>query len=159
LASLPVRHALRGIWDAKWPLIAKVAGKASGSGLLLAALADFAVVSETALLCLPEARDGVVNGGPILRRCLPEQAMRYMMWSARPVEAKRLRELGAGMLIVPPEELDGQVAALAADVARLDPHLLRHMKIAMNENESDKPLAGHAVEQRYTALLQAKSGE
>ena len=57
-----VRHALRGVWDAKWPVIAKVKGTASGSGLLLAALADVAVVSETALVGLPDARNRILNG-------------------------------------------------------------------------------------------------
>ena len=34
-----IRHFLRGIWDMKWPVIAKVEGTAMGTGLLLAALA------------------------------------------------------------------------------------------------------------------------
>lgn len=152
-----VRHAMRGIWDAKWPLIAKVGGTASGSGFLLAALADIAVVSETALVGLPEPRHGAVNGAAILRRTLPEQAMRYLAWSARLIEARRLRALGSGMLIVPPADLDAEVAALAAEIAGLDPHLLRHMKIAVNETEGDGALTGHAVEQRYTALLRNRA--
>ena len=51
-----VRHALRGIWDAKWPVIAKVRGTAIGNGLLLAALADISVVSETAKVGLLGAK-------------------------------------------------------------------------------------------------------
>lgn len=151
-----VRHALRGIWDAKWPVIAKVKGAATGNGLLLAALADIAVVSETALLGMPDGRNNVLNGATVLRRCLSEQAMRYLVWSGRKVEARELRALGCGMLIVPESEVDATVDALANDIASQDPHLLRHRKVALTELEGEAPLAGHAVEQRYTALVRAK---
>lgn len=151
-----IRHALRGIWDAKWPVIAKVRGTAAGNGLLLAALCDVAVVSESALVGLPEAKRSVVNGSTILRRAMSEQAMRYLIWSGRLIEARELRALGAGMLIVPDDRVDAEVAALAEDIAGHDPHLLRHMKIALTELEPGDPLGGQAVEQRYTALLQAK---
>ena len=153
-----VRHALRSIWDAKWPVIAKVKGTATGHGLLMVALADIAVVSETAVVGLPDARNGVVNGATVLRRCLTEQAMRYLIWSARTVEAKELRALGCGMVIVPENEVDATVDALARDIAAQDPHLLRHRKVSLTELEGDNPLAGHAVEQRYTALVRVKFG-
>lgn len=152
-----VRHALRGVWDFKWPVIAKVKGTASGTGLMLAALADFAVVSETALVGLPDANEQTVNGASILRRCMSEQAMRYLIWTGRMVEARRLRDLGAGMLIVPEDQVDAEVAAIANDVAGHDPHLLRHMKVALNEIEGDGALQGQAIEQRYNALLSAKA--
>jgi enoyl-CoA hydratase/carnithine racemase len=150
------RHFLRAIWDAKWPVIAKVAGTAAGEGLLMAALADVAVVSETAEIGLPDARGGVIAGLSILRRCMPEQTARYLLLSARLIKAGELRALGAGMRIVPRDALDDAVARLAGDIASLDPHLLRHLKIAMTEIEQADPLAGHAVEQRYTALSQAR---
>jgi enoyl-CoA hydratase/carnithine racemase len=152
-----VRHALRGVWDAKWPVIAKVRGVAAGDGLLLAALADVMVVSETARLGLPGARREVVSGASILRRCMPEQAMRYLILSARLVEARELRALGAGLVVVPEAELDARTAALARDVASHDPHLLRYLKVALTEGEPGDPLGGHAIEQRYTALLEGKA--
>jgi enoyl-CoA hydratase/carnithine racemase len=152
-----VRHALRGVWDAKWPVIAKVRGTAAGDGLLLAAVADIAVIAESARLGLPGAARSVVSGASILRRCLSEQAMRYLILSARLVEARALRALGCGMQIVPDDALDAHTAALAEDIAAHDPHLLRHLKVALTENEPDDPLGGHAVEQRYTALLRAKA--
>jgi enoyl-CoA hydratase/carnithine racemase len=155
-ADALVRHAMRGVWDAKWPVIAKVGGTAAGDGLLLAALADVAVVSETARLGLPGAAARVVSGASILRRCLSEQAMRYLIFSARMVEARELRALGCGMTIVPPADLDRTTLALARDIAGHDPHLLRHLKIALTEGEPGDPLGGHAAEQRYTALLAAK---
>jgi len=151
-----MRHALRGIWDAKWPVIAKVRGTAAGTGLLFAALADISVVSETARIGLPDAKSGIVNGATILRRCMSEQAMRYLIWSARLIEARELRALGAGMRIVPAADVDAEVEALSQDIKAHDPHLLRHMKVALTEMELGDPLGGQAVEQRYTALLQAK---
>jgi enoyl-CoA hydratase len=153
-----VRHFLRGLWDLKWPLIAKVQGTATGNGLLLAALADVAVVSEDALLGLTDARAGVVNGAAVLRRCLTEQAMRYLILSGRTVPARELRALGCGMMIVPADAVDATTDALARDIAAHDPHLLRHLKSSLTELEGDSALAGHAVEQRYTALVKAKLG-
>jgi enoyl-CoA hydratase/carnithine racemase len=152
-----VRHALRGVWDAKWPVIAKVGGTAAGDGLLLAALADVAVVSETARLGLPGAARSVVSGASILRRCMTEQAMRYLILSGRLVEARELRALGAGLIVTPAADLDARTAELARDMAGHDPHLLRHMKIALTEGEPGDPLGGHAIEQRYTALLASKA--
>lgn len=151
-----VRHALRGVWDFKWPTIAKVNGTATGNGLVLAALADMAVISETALVGMPDAAHNIVGGAAVLRRCLSEQAMRYLLLSGRTMPAGDLRALGCGMLIVPEDEVDASVDALAQDIARHDPHLLRHMKASLTELEGDDALAGHAVEQRYTALLRAK---
>jgi hypothetical protein len=58
---------------------------------------------------------------------------------------------------LPDAAVDGFVADLASDIASLDPHLLRHIKIAMTEIERGDPLGGHAVEQRYTALLRART--
>ena len=49
-----------------------------------------------------------------------------------------------------------EVAALAKDIVAHDPHFLRHVKVALTETETGDPLSGHAVEQRYTALLNAK---
>jgi enoyl-CoA hydratase/carnithine racemase len=152
-----VRHALRGVWDAKWPVIAKVRGTAAGDGLLLAALADIMVVSETARLGLPGVRRSVVSGASILRRCMSEQAMRYLVLSARLVEAQELRALGAGLIVTSEADLDARTAALARDIASHDPHALRHVKVALTEGEPGDPLGGHAAEQRYTALLAAKA--
>jgi enoyl-CoA hydratase len=151
-----VRHFLRGIWDLKWPVIAKVEGTAMGTGLLLAALADIAVVSEDALLGLTDSRANAVSGAAVLRRCLTEQAMRYLILSGRTVPARELRALGCGMMIVPAGEVDVTVQRLAADIAAHDPHLLRHLKSSLTELEGDEALAGHAVEQRYTALVRAR---
>lgn len=150
------RHFLRAIWDAKWPVVAKVGGTASGEGLLMAALADIAVVAESARIGVPGARNGTIAGLSILRRCLTEQAARYLLLSGRLVPAGELRALGGGMRIVPDADLDAEVATLAAEIAGHDAHLLRHLKIAMTELEGDAPLAGHAVEQRYTALIEGR---
>ena len=152
------RLFLRAIWDAKWPVIAKVRGTAAGEGLLLAALADVAVVSETAQVGIPDAKTGTMAGLSVLRRCMSEQAARYLMLSARLIPASELRALGCGMLIVPDGEVDETVARLARDIAGHDPHLLRHMKIAMTEIEAGDPLGGYAVEQRYTALVRGRLG-
>lgn len=150
------RHFLRAIWDAKWPVIAKIRGSALGEGLLLAALADVAIFSESAMVGLPDAKMGTIAGLSILRRCMSEQAARYLLLSARTIPARELRALGAGVHILPEAAIDGFAAELAKDIASLDPHLLRHIKIAMTEMEQGDPLGGHAVEQRYTALLQAR---
>jgi enoyl-CoA hydratase len=142
-----VRHFLRGIWDLKWPVIAKVEGTAMGTGLLLAALADVAVVSEDALLGLTDSRANAVNGAAVLR---------YLILTGRTLPARELRALGCGMIIVPAGEVEVTAQRLAADIAAHDPHLLRHLKSSLTELEGDEALAGHAVEQRYTALVRAR---
>jgi enoyl-CoA hydratase/carnithine racemase len=151
-----VRHAFRAIWDSKWPIIAKVQGTATGDGLLLAALADITVVAESAKVGLVDAKRNVIAGMGILRRCMSEQAARYLLLSARSIEARELRSLGAGMVIVPDDQVDAEVASLAADIAAHDSQFLRHVRIALSELEQGDPLGVHAVEQRYTALVQAR---
>jgi enoyl-CoA hydratase/carnithine racemase len=150
------RMFLRALWDLKWPVVAKVAGTAAGEGLMLAALCDVAVVAESAKLSLSGAAHGVIAGASILRRCLSEQAMRYLILSGREVEARELKALGCGLLIVPDAEVDAVTAALARDIGRHDPHLLRHLKVALTEGEPGDPLGGYAAEQRLTALAVGK---
>lgn len=150
------KDAFAAIYDCAVPVITKVQGTAVGSGVLFAALADMAVVSETAKLGLFEAKVRAVGGAGIMRRALSEQAVRYLMWSARLVEAAELRRLGAGMLIVPSEEVDGEVKQLAAEITALDKDVIRHLKAAFNEIERGDPLGAYAVEQKYTAMLSAR---
>jgi enoyl-CoA hydratase len=147
------RDAFAAIHDCAVPVIAKVQGTAVGGGVLFAALADIAVVSEAAKLGLFEAKVRAVGGAGILRRALSEQAVRYLMWSARLVEASTLRTLGAGMVILPPEDVDGEVAALTQEITSLDADVVRHLKAAFNEIERGDPLGAYGVEQKYTAML------
>ncbi|CAN7614940.1 enoyl-CoA hydratase/isomerase family protein [Phenylobacterium sp. LjRoot219] len=151
------RMFLRTLWDFKWPIIAKVQGAAVGEGLLLACLCDVVVAGESAALGLTGANHGVIAGASILRRCLSEQAMRYLILSGRLVEARDVKALGCGMIIVPDAEVDGVTAGIARDIAAKDPHLLRHLKASLTEGEPGDPLGGYAAEQRYTALVSAKT--
>jgi enoyl-CoA hydratase/carnithine racemase len=151
------RMFLRALWDLKWPVIAKVKGTAAGEGLLLAALCDVAVVGESARLGLSGASLGVIAGASILRRCLSEQAMRYLILSGRLVEARDLKAMGCGLMIVPDDQVDAVAASLARDIGAHDPHVLRHLKSALTDGEPGDPMGGYASEQRFTALAAAKA--
>jgi enoyl-CoA hydratase len=166
LAQEPVRHqgtptyplqlgreSFEAVQNCPVPVIAKIGGIAVGGGFLYACLADFIVAGESAQFALMELRARVVGGAAIARRALSEQAVRYLMWSTRMLSAPDLLALGAGIHVVPDDQLDEEVDALAASIAAHDAQLVRFTKAALNEASALAPIPGYVAEQKYTALL------
>lgn len=147
------REAEQAIYECPVPVIASIGGVTIAGGFVFASLCDFIVASESASFGLLEIQARVVGGCQVVRRIMPEAAMRYLMWTAERVSARELQQLGAAIVVVPDAALDARTAALAAALAGRDPQVVRLTKMAMNEVEGMRPLAAYQIEQKYTAII------
>jgi enoyl-CoA hydratase len=147
------REVFRVMHECKVPVIAKVRGIAVGAGFLYACLADFAIASENARFGQFEIKVNAVGGAGILRRMMSEQAMRYLSWTADLVPAADLVALGAGLRVVPDEDLDAEVDRVARVIAARPADVTRHSKYSFNQSESIQPVDAYDVEQLHTLAL------
>jgi enoyl-CoA hydratase len=138
------------------PVITKIQGVAIGGGAIFGMLSDFMVMGETASIGLFEAKIRAVGGSAIARRVMTEQAMRYLMWSARLLTGRKLRELGCGIHVVPDDAVDAEAAELAEAITQYDRDVVRYTKHAFNEVEGMNPLAAYAIEQKYSSMLRSR---
>ena len=115
--------------------VAEVRGGVLGFGIGLLGACDLAVASETTMVALPEIAHGIVPGMvmlDLLGRVPEKLALDWLLTGERRSAADAL---AAGLVsrVVPDEELEGVVAALAERVASHDPAVLRATKRAYRE--------------------------
>ncbi len=115
-----VNPLARAILMCPKPVVARVHGDAHGAGLMLAVLADFAIAASSARLGLTFARAGLVpdTGATwLLPRIIGLRAARELYLLADIIDAAKAVELGLVSRVVPVEDLDDAVDALAARLA------------------------------------------
>ena len=150
------RRAFAAVRGCAVPVVAAVNGPALGTGFGLAACADMVVAAERATFGLPEMNVGVLGGGRFTARMLPEQAMRRLFFTARPVGAAELRSWGAPVDVVADARLLPAAFELAEDIAAKAPRAVRLGKQALNGCEGMELEAGYAYEQTFTVALSAE---
>ncbi len=101
------------------PVIARVHGIATAAGCQLVASCDLAVAASDARFATPGVNIGLFCSTPMvaLSRAVGRKAAMEMLLTGELVDAARARELGLVNRVVPPDQLDGAVAALAAQIA------------------------------------------
>lgn len=101
------------------PVIARVHGIATAAGCQLVASCDLAVAAADARFATPGVNIGLFCSTPMvaLSRAVGRKAAMEMLLTGEMVDAARARELGLVNRVVPPEQLDAAVAALAAQIA------------------------------------------
>ena len=100
------------------PTIARVHGLALGGGTGLAAACDMAVATADAVFATSEVRFGIIPSviSPyVLRAIGPRHALRYFQ-SAERISAERALLMGLVNEVLPTEQLDDGVAALAKEL-------------------------------------------
>ncbi len=109
------------------PVIAKVQGMASAAGCQLAATADLAIASDAAAFATPGVHIGLFCSTPMvpISRKIGRTAMMEMLLTGDPVDAAEAQRSGLINRVVPPEQLDSNVAALAAKIASKSAHTLK----------------------------------
>lgn len=147
------REVFHAMYECKVPVIAKVRGIAVGAGFLYACLADFAIASEKVRFGQFEIKVGAVGGAGIVRRMMSEQAMRYLTWTADLVPVSELVALGAGIRVVPDEELDAEVDRVASLIAGRPINVTRHSKYSFNQSEPVDPCDDYDIEQLHTLAI------
>ncbi|ABO66899.1 MULTISPECIES: enoyl-CoA hydratase/isomerase family protein [Geobacillus] len=102
------------------PIIAAVHGVAAGAGFNLALACDLILAAEDSQFILSFANVGLVSDGGgsyWLPRLVGPHLAKQFFFTAEPISAHRLYELGVLSKIVPAEELREAVEALAAKLA------------------------------------------
>lgn len=131
------------------PTIAAIEGNALGGGLELALCCDIRVVSETALLGLPEVRLGAIPGSggtQRLPRLVGPGRAKEMIFSGEPVTGARAAEIGLVQRVVPAGQAESESRALAEVIAGHGPRALRAAKRAIDEGLDSGLEAGLALE-------------
>jgi enoyl-CoA hydratase len=144
------------MFDLHKPVIAKVHGNCLAGGTDLALGCDIVIASNEAKIGFPATR---ANGCPPnhmwVYHCGPQWAKR-MLFTGDTLSGADAASIGLVLDSVPAEELDTEVAALAARVAAVDPELLWAHKRIVNialEQMGAKTLQRHAAENDARAHL------
>jgi enoyl-CoA hydratase/carnithine racemase len=101
------------------PVIASVHGVATAAGCQLVASCDLAVAAADARFATPGVNIGLFCSTPMvaLSRAIGRKPAMEMLLTGDLIDAARARELGLINRVVPPDQLDTAVAALAAQIA------------------------------------------
>ncbi len=108
-------------------IISKVHGYSLAGGFGLAVACDMTVISEKAKLGTPEILRALypfMIMAPI-SRCMPQKKMIEMCFTGENVTPAQALEYGIANLVVPEDELDSAVDALAEKIARNSPVAIR----------------------------------
>ena len=117
----------RDMWSLGKPIVARVRGYALAGGFGLACACDAIVASDDAVFGTPEINVGLwpfMITVPLLRSMPPKTALELMM-TGRRVSADEGARIGFVQRVVPVDELDATVDALAGDLAAKSPLVMR----------------------------------
>ena len=112
------------------PTIARVQGAAMGGGVGLVSCCDFAIGTPDTRLALTEVKLGMVPAtiSPYVVKVIGETAARRLFMSGQPVQGEDARRLGFLSDIVPEDQLNAAVTALAESLLKNAPAALRRCK-------------------------------
>ena len=98
------------------PVIARVHGVATAAGCQLVSMCDLAVASTEATFALPGVNVGLFCSTPAVGvvRAIGRKRTMELLLTGEPIDAARALEWGLLNRVVPPAELDAEVARLAA---------------------------------------------
>lgn len=118
------------------PVVAAVNGLCQGGGLIVATLADLAVVSDRATFRAPEALRGVVDGN--LASILPAHVglanARDLLLTGRRIDAHEAQRMGLVARVVPHEELEVETTRAVGELLAAAPNTWRETKRILNAN-------------------------
>ncbi|MDN4161796.1 enoyl-CoA hydratase [Nocardioides abyssi] len=132
-----------GDWFAAWdrfaslrtPVIAAVSGHALGGGCELAMMCDMVIAAESARFGQPEINLGVfpgIGGTQRLTRAVGKAVAMDLILTGRTMTAPEALAVGLVSRVVPTEELQTQVAEVAATIAEKSLPVLYATKEAVN---------------------------
>jgi enoyl-CoA hydratase len=148
--------AFAAVYDCEVPVIAAVHGFCLGGGVGLAGNADMIVAAEDATFGLPEVDRGALGAATHLARLVPQQAMRKMVYTAKPITAAELASYGSLAAVVPPDGLRTAALALAAEIATKSPTIIRRAKESLNGIDPVDVKRSYRFEQGFTYELHVR---
>ncbi len=108
------------------PVLAKVHGVATAAGCQLVAACDLAVASDDARFATPGVNIGLFCTTPMVpvARAIGRKRALEMLFTGEMIDAPTALEWGLVNRVVPADELDGEVVALAERIATASPYVL-----------------------------------
>jgi enoyl-CoA hydratase/carnithine racemase len=134
-----IHKVLRALYSLRVPLIAAVNGPAIGLGCDLACLADMRIASNRAKFGVTFLKLGIIpgDGGTwILPRIIGEARAAELFYTGDVIDAATALEWGLVSRVVDAAALLPEAEALAAKIATMPPHALRHAKNLMRQGRS-----------------------
>jgi len=128
------------------PVVAVLEGPAVGSGVEIAAAADFIIATPAASFRTPEALWGTVGATQRLPRVLGKRLAKDLMFTGRALSAEEALAAGLVSRIVAPDALEESVAAIAATIAKAPPAALALAKRCIDEGLERDPRGALATE-------------
>ncbi len=122
---------LQRVERSRQPTIAMVHGDAIAGGCELALHCDLRVAADVARFAMPLARIGMVVPFPLgqkLVEIIGPAHTRHLLFTGRPIDARRALEIGMVHQVVPPAEVEAATLALARTIADNAPLSLAGMK-------------------------------
>jgi len=117
------------------PVIASVRGIATAAGCQLVAACDLAIAAEGARFATPGVRIGLFCSTPMVEvsRVVGRKRAMEMLLTGEPIDAATAADWGLINRVVPSDELDATVAALAQRLAQFSSHTIAVGKRAFYE--------------------------
>ncbi|HEX7491970.1 MAG TPA: methylmalonyl-CoA decarboxylase [Candidatus Limnocylindrales bacterium] len=150
----PLRKVIRNVETYPAPIIAMVEGSVWGGACELVLSCDLVVAGSDVTFALTPARLGVpynLSGTLNFMKVADMHFLKEMLFAARPIPATRMAGYGVVNSVVPVDQLEASVAALAKDIAALSPLVHRIMKEELRVLANAQPLTPEAYE-RIQAL-------
>jgi enoyl-CoA hydratase/carnithine racemase len=144
------------------PVIARVHGVATAAGCQLVASCDLAIAAETARFATPGVNIGLFCSTPMvaLSRAVGRKQAMEMLLTGDLIDAARAREIGLVNRVVPEAALDGDVTALAGQIAAKSPLTLAIGKEAFyRQAEMDLDAAYAYASEVMTRNMLARDAE
>ena len=137
------------------PVIAAINGAAIGVGMLLAALCDMRIASESAEFACPEIDYGLVAGGAALLALtsMPEAKIREMLFTGARFSARELEPTGFFNYVVPSHEVLDRALALARKIAGKSLPSIKARKSASSNLEGRTWEEAYLDAQKLSAVL------
>lgn len=145
----PLRRAIREIQAFPGAVLALVEGGVWGGACEMAVSCDLVVAAETSTFALTPARIGVpynLAGTLNLLQSISLTNIKELLFRARPISATRAREIGLVNQVVPVEELDRTVAAIASDIIQNSPLVVALLKEELEALASARPMGAGTYE-------------
>ncbi len=131
----PFERGLAAVKNFPYPTIAMLNGHCFGGALHMALCCDMRIAADHIAMAMPPAKLGVVYGAEGLSQfiqVLGAARAREMFFTGRTYKGEQIAEMGLAGQLVPAEQLESTVLAVAEGIANNAPLALRGIKRIMN---------------------------
>jgi enoyl-CoA hydratase len=125
-------EATLAIWSCPKPVIAQVHGFALAGGLELAMACDLIVAADDAQLGEPEIRFGSAPVTLLMPFLIGQKKTRELLMTGDLIDAAEALRIGLVNRVVPRDQLEAEVDALADRLARVAPDVMAPTKLMLN---------------------------